>query len=106
VIVEVHAAVLPHEGQALADDRPIDELQVPRRWDAALLAHLLERLGEEVLLGARGERELEESAHVHGCVTRLQHEPRGVQRRNSLQTPLLSGLEGELVSIVTVRGPG
>jgi hypothetical protein len=83
VVVEVDVSRLAHQRQAAtAEQRGLDELQVPRRRDRLWFAHPLELPLEVIRGGVPRQGELEKAADVHRRVARLERQPGGVEWGN------------------------
>ena len=87
VVLEIDIVNFAHQGNARSEQGTLDQFQVPGRRDRVRLAHALQLLPQVVGRRVIGQRELEQAAHVHGRVARLQREPCGIEWGNLLHRP-------------------
>ncbi len=83
VVIQVHVVDLLHDGQPRADQRRLQELQVPGRRHRLRRAHPREQVLQVAGRSVRRLGELEQAADVHRRVARLDRKPGGIDRRDA-----------------------
>ena len=83
VVIEIDVVDLAHDREPRTDEGRLDQLQVPGRRNRLGRAHPREQVLEVAGRSVVGLRELEQAAHVHRRVPRLDREPGRIHRRQA-----------------------